>query len=261
MWLIKSLKFITGLIKAGEETAITFISTVIPWLAPVVPAYITYNHSISDLGFWWPVALCVGISVEGLGLTSMYRTFQFLEHNRKYKDAKHKSPWGVPAATYVIYLAIVLTVNVVLDWQKGVNGYHVAAIALLTLLSLPAGVLIAVMAVHEERVSEHQRVLAEQREQRRNRPQVPEPVLRTTPGSQNGSDGSGRTASRFREQIWGILERQWESQNRVPEDERRIPSTTEIAAELNLDRHKAKSYIWGQINEWKDARKIAQQEK
>lgn len=251
MWLIDVLKDITRLIKQGEETAITFISTVIPWLVPVVPAYITYNHAIGDLQFWWPVAICVGVSVEGLGLTSMYRVFQFLEHNRKYKDAKNKSPWGIPAATYAVYLAIVLTVNVVLDWQKGVNGYHVAAIALLTLLSLPAGVLIAVMAVHEERVAEHKAVLAERREQRQNRQAVPEPVLGTNHGSQNGSDGSGRTASQFREQIWGILERDW-SQNHT------VTGTTEIANELKLDKHRAKSYIWGQRNEWMAARGIAQ---
>ena len=254
MWLIKVLQYVTRLIKQGEETAITFISTVIPWLVPVVPAYITYNHSITDLGFHWLVAACVGISVEGLGLTSMYRTFQFLEHNRKYKDEKKKSPWGIPAATYLLYLTIVMTVNVVLDYQKGVNTFHLIAIALLTLLSLPAGVLIAVMAVHEERVSEHQKVLADRREQRQNQKAVLEPVLRTGSGSQNGSDGSDRTASRFREQIWGILERDWEERHQ-------IPGTTEIAAELNLDKRKAKSYIWNQTQEWKAARGISQSEK
>lgn len=236
MWLLKGLKYITQLISQGEETFITFISSIVPWLVPVVPAYITYRHSIDDLQFWLPVAICVGISVEGLGLTSMYRTFQFLEHNRKYKDDKKKSPWWIPAITYAAYLAIILIVNVVLDWQKGVNTYHVAAIALLSLLSLPAGVLIAVMAVHNERVEEHRAVLAERKESRKNK-------LVLVPAPEE------KPASAYREQILGILEDDWEQYHQ-------IAGLREIAERLNLDRQKSKSYIWSQRNEWAEKKGI-----
>lgn len=259
------LKWLTQKIKDGEETGITFMSTVVPWIVPLIPAYMTYSHAINpkELAFPWPIALCAGISVEALGLTSMYRTFQFLEHNRKYSDSKKKSPWAIPALMYVLYLVDVLSINVVQDIAIGEPTNRVWVVAMLSLLSIPAGVLIAVTAVHNERVSEHQKVLTEQRENRaknrENRKAVPEPVLRTGGGSENGSDGSGEPASRFREPIWRFLEQVWEL-------EHRIPGTTEIVDALNqagakLDKHKSKSYIWGQTNEWKIARGLTQKEK
>ncbi len=257
------LKWLTQKIKDGEETGITFMSTVVPWIVPLIPAYMTYSHAVNprELNFPWPIALCAGISVESLGLTSMYRTFQFLEHNRKYSDSKKKSPWLVPALMYVLYLVDVLSINVVQDIAIGEPTNRVWVVAMLSVLSIPAGVLIAVTAVHNERVAEHQKVLAENRERaaqnRQNRKAVPEPVPQNRGGSQNGS---GEPASRFREQIWGILEREWERQKNVPPRERRIPTTAEIAGELNLDKHKSKSYIWGQRNEWMTARGLSQRQ-
>lgn len=250
MFLIKALQYITHLVNQGEETVITFVSTFLPWIVPLVPAYTTYSHAIkpNELNFPPLIALAVGASVEGLGLTSMYRMFQMLEHNRKYKDAKQKSPWWIPAMTYLMYLAIVLSVNVVMDYSTGVPWDKLITIGLLSVLSVPAGILIATTAIHNERVLEHQKVLAERRENRKqnreNRSQVPEPV------PQNRS-GSGEPASRFREQIWGILEQHWEQQHEVA-------TTAYIADKLNLDKHRAKSYIWGQRNEWMTARGIAQ---
>lgn len=268
MWLIKVLQYLTRLINQGEETAITFVSTIVPWIVPAVPAWLTFSHSINplDLNFPWPIGLCVALSVEFLGLTSMYRSFQFFEHNRKYKDATKKSPTWIPVCAYVLYLVIVLSVNVVLDASRPpVNIAHIVAVGLLSVLSVPAGVLIAVMAVHEERkaLAEQERERArEQRlahRQNQNRSPVlgtvPEPVLQ----NHSGSDGSGRTASRFREQIWSILEREWENQSGVPVQERKIPGTTEIAEELKLDKHRSKSYIWGQTREWMNARGVPQE--
>ncbi len=252
------LKWLTQRIRDGEETGITFMSTVVPWIVPLIPAYMTYSHAINprELNFPWPIALCAGISVEALGLTSMYRTFQFLEHNRKYSDAKKKSPWLIPALMYVLYLVDVLSINVIQDIYIGEPTNRVWVVALLSVLSIPAGVLIAVTAVHNERVAEHQRVLAQNRENRQNRKAVPEPVLQNQPGSRTGSQNQDGTASRFREQIWSILEREYGKN-------RHIPSTTEIVEELNaggakLDKHRSKSYIWGQTREWMDARGIAQ---
>ena len=231
MWLIKALQYLTRLVNQGEETVITFVSTALPWIVPLVPAYTTFSHAIKpeELNFPWPIAAAVGASVEFLGLTSMYRMFQFLEHNRRYKDDKYKSPWWIPAITYVMYLAIVLSVNVVMDYSIGVPWDKLVTIGLLSIMSVPAGILIATTAIHNERVLAHQTVLAERRENRKqnqqNRRTVPEPVLEP-------ARGSGAVASRFREQIWGILEREWERQQAVPVEQRRIPSSAEIAKEL-----------------------------
>lgn len=233
MWFIDLLKRLTQIINSAEDTVITFVSVVVPWLVPVVPAYLTYNHvhNPTELNFPVWVSFTVGIVVEALGLSSMYTTFQFANHNRRYKDSKNHSPVWIAIATYVFYLATILIVNVVLDVQNNLNTGHIWAIALLSLLSVPAGVLISVRAQHTELVQNLKHVKPSvyhiQEEQKNEKVELPEKVY----------------ASSKRQEILDILESTYLT-------EHRIPGGKEISNILGLDAHTSKGYISSLTKEW-----------
>lgn len=250
MWLIKALEYLTNLVNQGEETVINAVSTIVPWLVPVVPAYLTYEHALnkSELGFPQWVAICVGIVVESLGLTSMYRIFQFQEYNRKYKDDGKKAPVHYPILTYVFYLIVILLVNVVLDWQNGVKSSNIIAIGLLSLLSIPAGILISVQAQHTERKAEAERLRAERRKEREEAKRLKAEAAKAE--QVKAPAPSGNKASDYKIDIWNLLEQVWQ-------DEHRVLAPKEISTALKLDHNNSKGYISTQTSLWKQQNNIS----
>lgn len=250
MWLIKTLEYLTNLINQGEETVINAVSTIVPWLVPVVPAYLTYSHALNktELNFPQWVAICVGLVVESLGLTSMYRIFQFQEYNRKYKDDGKKAPVIYPIGTYVFYLVVILLVNVVLDYQNGVKVANIVAIGLLSLLSIPAGILISVQAQHTERKAEAERIRLERKKERdeAKRLKLLQSQQQNIPQQ---APAPSANASQYKADIWALLDRVWD-------DEHRVLSPKEISIALKLDHNKAKGYISTQTSVWKQQNNI-----
>lgn len=251
MWLIRTLEYITKVINQGEETVINAVSTIVPWLVPVVPAYLTYKHAINPVELALPewVAICIGFVVESLGLTSMYRIFQFQEYNRKYKDDGKKAPVIYPVLTYVFYLVVILLVNVVLDTQNGVKTSNIISIGLLSLLSIPAGILISVQAQHTERKAEAEHRRAEQRKLREEAKKAraeAEAKAKSTPAPQ------GKNASDFKVDIWALLERTWA-------EEHRVLAPKEISVALQLEHDRAKGYISTQTYLWMEQNGISRQ--
>jgi hypothetical protein len=147
----------TRWVNSFEDSFVNFVSVIIPWLVPLIPAYILYNHLLTDLKWDRPWALVAGAVVEGLGLATVNTYFRFERHNRRYKDQKNKMPLWVVIVAYVWYLAIVLFVNVVFDWRAGVDFTRIIAILAFSTLSLPASALISVRGMHSEWKSEHER--------------------------------------------------------------------------------------------------------
>lgn len=158
------------LIRDSEASLVNLLSAVAPWLAPLAPAYLTYSH-LTNAAFSFPtyIALSVAAVVEVLGLSSVSTVLAFRAHNKRYKDEKRKAPVWVALFSFVVYLLIILVINVVLDAALLAGSglrYDAAVIfakALLTLLSVPAAVILAVRTQHKEVLDE----IDEQRQQRK----------------------------------------------------------------------------------------------
>lgn len=134
---------INNYIEDAEGSIITLVTTMIPWLAPLLPAYLTMTHLINDLKIPATVAWAMAASVEFLGLAAVATAFDAMRHN-KQKDNRakeNKVSLTFPVGSYVFYLLIVLVVNVVLGipMQEENKVYaHLIATGLLTLISAPA---------------------------------------------------------------------------------------------------------------------------
>lgn len=124
-----------------EGSFITFVTTLIPWLAPALPAYLTYMHLVEMIGVPVIVAGAMAATVEFLGLAAVSTAFQYMRHNKLNKAEKNKVSLAFPVGAYLFYLIVIVTVNVLSevpfpDWAH--VWVRVLTIALLTLISAPA---------------------------------------------------------------------------------------------------------------------------
>jgi hypothetical protein len=172
-------------IRNTETSLVNFLSAVAPWAAPLAPAYLSWNHMRMELAFPVWVAWSVAIVVEILGLSAISTILAFWMHNRRYKKDGRKAPVIVPGSAFIFYLLVILTINVMLEAAK-IPGFFIAsewvriiAIALLTLLSVPAAIIIAVRTLHHQMLDGIEQEKAERR-QTQARP-------RSEPASNNGA--------------------------------------------------------------------------
>lgn len=135
---------INAWIEDAEGSIITLVTTLIPWLAPALPAYLTYSHLAADIGIPAAVSGAMAASVEFLGLSAISVAFAAMRHNKTHKAEIRKVSLKFPVIAYVFYITVVLVVNVVLSLPltAAARQYaQVGAIALLTLISAPAFVI------------------------------------------------------------------------------------------------------------------------
>ena len=139
------------------------VASYSPWVAPLVPALMTYQNMITHLGFpaWaaWAAAICV----ETLGLSSIQTAVSFWQWNDSKSKSDPKAPVMVAILTGGFYLLTVLTVNAMLDDAPGV--YRLAK-ALLSSLSVCAGVILALRAGHARRMAETEQARLDRKAER-----------------------------------------------------------------------------------------------
>lgn len=158
---------ISEIINGAEKSFLDLMSAIVPYFVPLIPAYLMYNHAMKEMGFPGWIAITAAFVVEVLGLTSVATAIRFQRHNTLYKDAKNKSPFGLAIATYIFYLAVVLSVNVLLEVKAGTrSGPVIWAIGLFSLLSLPSAVLISIRSQYAEILEERQAAKEERRQAR-----------------------------------------------------------------------------------------------
>lgn len=224
----KFFKAITDQIRNTEHALITFISAVIPWLVPLIPAYLTGYHVVNQLGLPEWAGWIIGSIVEGLGLASMSRTIAFWENNRKYTKDTNKMPLLVPLGTYLWYLVIVIVVNVLLEVEAGASPIRIWTVGLLATLSVPTAALISVTSIWTERLLERENQKNERKNERTAEHRTNEPVERTNKRTANRTLRTNRTND-VRQKIAEFV-------RSVQESEQRTPGPSEIANALQISK-------------------------
>ena len=162
-----------------ERVVIDNLSAFTPWLAPLIPAFLTYTHMVGSLSYPTWVAFIGALVVECLGLTAIYTAIQFWDYNdakatekenrlvsmdaKARKLAKQKKQRNAPfrwaAGAMAFYIVIILTVNAALEMKVTQAGFTVKVFsnALLSLLSVVAGLIIALRSQHRRRVEKSSR--------------------------------------------------------------------------------------------------------
>jgi hypothetical protein len=150
----KSVHFLESVqrfVKAVETVFIDTVSTVIPWLSPLVPAFMAFRAMSDVLAFpFWLAAITAGV-IELLGLATINTAFSFWNYNQEKRKIDPRSPVQLAVLVTLYYLVVVLVVNTMLDNSPDI---HKVAKGLLSSISIVGGVTIALRASHSRRVNE-----------------------------------------------------------------------------------------------------------
>lgn len=163
-WIERFFEAWSRIIQAAERTLVDNIAATVPWLAPIAPAYMAFENTHTVFG--WPswVAWTVALAVEGLGLSAISTAFRLWEWNDTKRVSEQAAPLGAALGAAGMYVLVVMVVNVILDgggfWEK-------TAKAILSLLSVVAGVVLALRSQHARREAAREQERAERRAARR----------------------------------------------------------------------------------------------
>ena len=141
-------------IRELESSIVNFLSVFAPWLAPVIPAYMTYQHAFITLGFPWLVAVTAAVVVEILGFSAVSTFLAFWFYNRKDGAKTRRAPIEVIVIAFVFYLTLIISTNVLLDTFPNNRYAEIAVRALFTLQTIPAALIVAVRTQHRDLLSE-----------------------------------------------------------------------------------------------------------
>lgn len=144
-----------------ENAALDFVSSVAPWLAPLIPTYFaSYNayDYLSKGHEWYDVALVVVIAlvVELVGLAGVHTALQFWQWNREKNKTDDEAPLLAAIAAVLFYIVIVIAVNGSLDFFAVSNPLalpyvRIFVIAMLSLLSVNSAFILALRSGHVRR--------------------------------------------------------------------------------------------------------------
>lgn len=144
-------------IRNTESSIVNFLSSFAPWLAPIIPAYMTYSHAAGVLEFPIAVAVPAALVVEILGFSAVSTFLAFWFHNRRTVAGTKRAPIEVVIVAFVFYLTLIVVSNVLLDASKGTDWESWAIVgvrALYTLQTIPAALIVAVRTQHRELLSD-----------------------------------------------------------------------------------------------------------
>jgi hypothetical protein len=150
-----------------EGSLVNFLTAFAPWLAPLAPAYMTYNHMVEFLQFPPFLAFVLALLVEILGFGTVSTGLDFWFYNRREKAGVKKAPLGIVIGVFFFYLILILISNVLVDVSNAYlsEGWQKLAVILvragLTLQTIPGALIVAVRTGHRELLREIKREKAE----------------------------------------------------------------------------------------------------
>ena len=143
-------------IRNTETSIVNLISTFAPWLAPLAPAFMTYQHAINKETLNFPVLIAfpVALVVEILGFSAVSTFMSFWFYNKRNKAETKKAPLTLIIVAFAFYLALILVSNVLLDAYGNALWTLITVRALYTLQTIPAALIVAVRTQHRDMISE-----------------------------------------------------------------------------------------------------------
>ena len=158
-----------------EKRLLDFVAAIAPWLAPLIPtyfaAYNAYEH-LTKGKEWWDVAagVIVALVVETIGLAGVHTAIQFWNWNRTKRKTDDAAPMGLAIVAVVVYVAIIITVNGILDYYAVADPGHlpyvrIAAVAMLSMLALNSALIVALRAGQQDREEKAEQAHQERKEQ------------------------------------------------------------------------------------------------
>lgn len=218
-------------IRNVEGSVVNFISSIAPWFAPLPAAVMSFMHMTGVLQFDPWVAWAVAATIEILGFSTISTWLDFWSWNRKFTSDKSlkRAPVTFVVISFGFYLGIVISMNVLLDVSKAYPNLLDPAFSviivrsLLTLMTIPAGLIIATRVQHHE-------LIDEMRKDKMDRRQAGQPVS----SSNNTGTGTPRNSA-HKIAAYAMLDD-------ILAKEGRIASFTEVRDALDIPKGSASRF-------------------
>lgn len=155
--MIEKLDNLNKGVMSIERSIVNLIASIIPWLAPVAPAIMTYKNLTDRIGFGNFSAVIVALVVEFLGLSTGSTAIMLWRHNSRYSNEKYHLPTWMPLASFIFYLLLVMSLNVFVeymsvDYPEYTAYTEIFSKALLVLLSVPAFAVLVTRSLYSRTV-------------------------------------------------------------------------------------------------------------
>lgn len=220
-------KFVDAFFDFLSSVVGNFASNIVPLLAGILPAYLTWTHIVNVLGFPSWVGWAGAGVIEFIGLGAGNELMKVWNHNRRYKDEKNKMPMLAPFLTAFWYVAIMIAFNVILEAQPNSVFWKIVSIALFATLAIPAYTLVAGKTLRMEWKNERTEIRAERAANKASERTSTE--QRTNKRTTNKKRRTNGSANEQRTKISNFV-------RSVHQSENRIPGPTEIANELGVSK-------------------------
>lgn len=215
-----------------------FASNIVPLLAGILPAYLTWSHIVNVLEFPSWVGLAGAGVIEFIGLGAGNELMKVWNHNRRYKDEKNKMPMLAPFLTAFWYVAIMVAFNVILEARPESLFWRIVSIALFATLAIPAYALVAGKTLRMEWKNERTEQLAERRANKTERTSTEHRTPERTNRRRTNAPNEQRT------KIANYV-------RSVRSDEHRTPGPTELANALGVSKSYASETLQAILEEEK----------
>jgi len=238
-----------------ELSGITLATKIVIVLVPYPVANQTRLHAITHLGYTDTQAWILAAIVEIFGYAAMYKALQFAEYNRKYTDVKRKAPLFWAVIIYIFYLAVVIVFNVIPEIEMGKPAYIIWMNLLVAMMSVPAGALAGVSAIHTERKEAGRRTSGTPASGTTSETRLSKPLLKVTSRTPASRTPASRTTSGTGLQPIGFQkpqtsetktgrpsihqDRVYEYMEQVYKDQNRVASFAEVERDLELPQSTA----------------------
>lgn len=135
----------------SEQNLIDRVARFTPFFVLAIPATFAYQNVTNPalLNMHPAIGLLVAVSIEGLGLAAVHTSLSLFEYIKQHKQ-KANGEAVTMLLMVLFYLAVVVMVNIVLDWQH--EWQIITAKALLSLVSIPAAVTLSIRQLHKARL-------------------------------------------------------------------------------------------------------------
>jgi hypothetical protein len=224
-----------------ESAWVNLLAFFIPYAVSFIPASMTFRNAKLLLGFENWEAINAAAAIEFFGIVTMDTALRFYQYNKRYTSDANKAPVGWAIFSYVFYLVIIISVNVMMEianaptgtlhWFSGSVFWKVVSLTLLSTLGFPSAVTIGIRTQHKE-------VLSQKNVSKNNGGNAP-----SASKNQPQREAKIRHASDYKEKIVAMLDNEYKKNGRVL-------APKEITASLKIDHNNNKGYVSQTTSAW-----------
>lgn len=247
-WLADIFTYIHEVITEADRPISLVAMVLLPFIAPLLPAMITASSLQKYMEFDSSWAWISVISFELLGYLGMVSVvgamMRFVKNTDESKVEALRWNRDFYVIAYMIYIATLITSNIILEIQNGVPMSHVAVIFCLTVgLSIGAGILNASRIYDRNENDENNKLRQEEREFKLEKfrikhgkssgtnTEIPQDFRNNNETSRSTSGNMGRP-SIHQERVFEYMEQYYT-------ETKKVPTFTDVMKNLNLPQSTA----------------------